>query len=77
MNDKQAEVKLAEFTVREKRIALRESKVHMEEGFKKLKARMDERYESLMAAHQMALLDLEEAEFDLAQTKEKAEKNFD
>lgn len=77
MRDNELEVKLAELTVKTNRVAAREAKIAMEEGYKKLKATMETRYESLKSAYEVALIDLEEAELHLTNAKEKLEKNFD
>lgn len=77
MTDKEYEVKQAEFNVRVQKIRAKEAKIEMEEGYKKLRAVMEMKYENLKAAYELALADLDEAELGLAKCRESSEKNFD
>jgi hypothetical protein len=77
MTDKEYSLKLSEVNVRSQKLRVREAKIEMEEGYKRLKAKMESQYENLKANYEMALIGLEEAELDLAKSREEAEKNFD
>jgi hypothetical protein len=77
MTEKEYDVKMAELHVKSQRLNARVCKLEMEEGFKRLQARLTERYECLKAAYEQSLIDLEEAELSLTNYKQAAEKNFD
>jgi hypothetical protein len=77
MTEKEHDVKCAELNLRSAELRAKECKVDMEEGYKRLAAKMAMQYESLKAAYAQSLLDLEEAQLNLTQTKQSAEKNFD
>lgn len=77
MTDKEHEVKLAEINLRSAEIRAREAKVDMEEGYKRLQAKMAMEYEALKASYAQSLLDLEESKLNLEATKERKEKNYD
>lgn len=77
MKEKEIDVKLAEFNVRSCELGVKQSRIEMEEGYKRLKAKLDIEYESLKNNHQQALLDLEEAKLRLTCAKDDLDKGFE
>lgn len=77
MKEKEVDVKMAEFHVRSSEIDVKQAKVEMEEGYKRLKAKMDIEYEVLKNNYQQALLDLEEARLHLTCAKDSLEVGFE
>jgi hypothetical protein len=77
MNEKELDVKLAEFNLRSHQLRVREAFVELETGTRAIKAKADSRIENLKAAYELSKIDLEEAEIHLQDAREKQEKNFD
>ena len=77
MNEKDLDVKLAEFNLSHNTLRVREAFVELQEGTKAINAKAVRQIESLKASYEAALIDLKEAEIHLLDAKEKQEKNFD
>ena len=77
MNDKELNVKLAELAVRDQLTQVRDAKTDLEEGYKRLKAKMDLNYAVLKSEYERQQILLEEKNAYLENAKHDLVKHFD
>lgn len=77
MTELEASVKHAELEVKKQAVRTAQTKVELEEGYKRLQADMERKYGRLKTAHELEKLDLESEKISLEVAKEAHRKGFE